>query len=142
MSKLQRRAAFWGNQLSNLDYLVNGFERSLGEKWPDNKDKGAIGELLPVLKKALRFTRTHYIGVLMAQTAKDAENTGGSTKNEADEQQKITSDDVVKIIIKKTNQNRKNERKIAQILEAHGITRLTELKPDMYKAFFTDVAAL
>ena len=74
MSELRRRAAFWGNQSGNLDYFVKEFERPFGEKWPDDEDKKAIGELLPVLKKALRLARTRYIGVLMVQTAEEAEN--------------------------------------------------------------------
>lgn len=74
-SELRRRAAFWGNQAGNLDFLVQEFSRPLGEKWPDDEDKEALGELLPVLQRVLRQTRTRYIGVLMKQTAEEAERT-------------------------------------------------------------------
>ena len=90
MSELRRRAAFWGNNAGNIDWLVQEFARPLGEKWPDNEDKDAINEILPVLKKALRLTRTRYVGVLMVQTAEEAENAEKDNKAETGEEASTT----------------------------------------------------
>ena len=74
MSELRRRAAFWGNLSGSLDYLVKEITTPYGEKWPDDEDKKVLDGLVQDMKKALRIARTRYIGVLMVQTAEEAEN--------------------------------------------------------------------
>jgi len=80
---LRRRAAFWGSQAGNLDYIVKEFEKPLGEKWADDEDKEQLTTLTNELKRILRLTRTRYIGVLMRQTAEEAENAAEIRKEDA-----------------------------------------------------------
>lgn len=73
-NELRRRAAFWGNLSGGLDYLIKEITTPYGEKWPDDEDKKVLDGLVQDMKKALRIVRTRYIGVLMVQTAEEAEN--------------------------------------------------------------------
>jgi len=54
----------------------------------------------------------------------------------------ITADDLTKIIVQKIKQNRSNSDKIGAILKTYGAAKVSELPPDKYEAFITDVSQL
>ena len=54
----------------------------------------------------------------------------------------ITADDLTKIIVQKIKQNRSNSEKIGVILKNYGAAKVSELPPDKYEAFITDVSQL
>ena len=54
----------------------------------------------------------------------------------------ITADDLTKIIVQKIKQNRSNSEKIGAILKNYGAAKVSELPPDKYEAFITDVSQL
>jgi len=54
----------------------------------------------------------------------------------------ITADDLTKIIVQKIKQNRSNSEKIGAILKTYGVAKVSELPPDKYEAFITDVSQL
>ena len=54
----------------------------------------------------------------------------------------ITADDLTKIIVQKIKQNRSNSEKIGAILKTYGAAKVSELPPDKYEAFITDVLQL
>ena len=54
----------------------------------------------------------------------------------------ITADDLTKIIVQKIKQNRSNSEKIGAILKTYGAAKVSELPPDKYEAFITDVSQL
>ena len=54
----------------------------------------------------------------------------------------ITADDLTKIIVQKIKQNRSNSEKIGAILKTYGAVKVSELPPDKYEAFITDVSQL
>ena len=54
----------------------------------------------------------------------------------------ITADDLTKIIVQKIKQNRSNSEKIGVILKTYGAAKVSELPPDKYEAFITDVSQL
>lgn len=54
----------------------------------------------------------------------------------------ITTDDITRIIVRKIKQNKDNNEKIGQVLKTYGVERVSDLKPDKYEAFVTDLAAL
>ena len=56
--------------------------------------------------------------------------------------QTITADDITKIIVRKIKQNRSNSDKIGMILKTYGAAKVSELPPDKYEAFLTDVSQL
>lgn len=54
----------------------------------------------------------------------------------------ITTDDITRIIVRKIKQNKDNNEKIGQVLKTYGVERVSNLKPEQYEAFVTDLAAL
>ena len=54
----------------------------------------------------------------------------------------ITTDDITRIIVRKIKQNKDNNEKIGQVLKTCGVERVSDLKPEQYEAFVTDLAAL
>jgi hypothetical protein len=54
----------------------------------------------------------------------------------------VTADDLTKIIVQKIKQNRSNSEKIGAILKNYGAAKVSELPPDKYEAFITDVSQL
>ncbi len=54
----------------------------------------------------------------------------------------VTADDLTKIIVQKIKQNRSNSEKIGVILKTYGAAKVSELPPDKYEAFITDVSQL
>ena len=54
----------------------------------------------------------------------------------------ITTDDITRIIVRKIKQNKENNAKIGQVLKTYGVERVSDLKPEQYEAFVTDLAAL
>ena len=56
--------------------------------------------------------------------------------------QTVTADDIAKIIVRKIKQDRSNSDKIGMILKTYGAAKVSELPPDKYEAFLTDVSQL
>ena len=54
----------------------------------------------------------------------------------------ITTDDITKIIVRKIKQNKANNERIGLVLKTYGVDRVSDLKPEQYEAFITDLAAL
>lgn len=54
----------------------------------------------------------------------------------------VTADDITKIIVQKIKKNRSNSEKIGAILKTYGAAKVSELSPDKYEAFLTDVSQL
>ena len=54
----------------------------------------------------------------------------------------ITTDDITKIIVRKIKQNKANNERIGLVLKTYGVGRVSDLKPEQYEAFITDLAAL
>ena len=54
----------------------------------------------------------------------------------------VTADDLTKIIVQKIKQKRSNSEKIGAILKTYGAAKVSELPPDKYEAFITDVSQL
>lgn len=54
----------------------------------------------------------------------------------------LTLDDITRIIVQKTKQNRANNEKIGQILKSYGIAKVSELPSSKYEAFVTDLSAI
>ena len=54
----------------------------------------------------------------------------------------ITTDDITKIIVRKIKQNKANNERIGLVLKTYGVERVSDLKPEQYEAFITDLAAL
>ena len=54
----------------------------------------------------------------------------------------VTPNDITRIIVRKIKQNKENNEKILMILKTYGVERVSDLKPEQYEAFVTDLAAL
>ena len=81
-----------------------------------------------------------------------ADTNAGQKKTEEKPQEKpqksgntarlITTDDITKIIVRKIKQNKANNERIGLVLKTYGVERVSDLKPEHYEAFITDLAAL
>lgn len=54
----------------------------------------------------------------------------------------VTLDDITRIIVRKIKQSKGNNEKIGQILATYGVSKVSNLKPEQYEAFVTDLAAI
>ena len=54
----------------------------------------------------------------------------------------VTPNDITRIIVRKIKQNKENNEKILMILKTYGVEKVSNLKPEKYEAFVTDLAAL
>ena len=54
----------------------------------------------------------------------------------------VTLNDITRIIVRKIKQNKENNEKILMILKTYGVEKVSDLKPEKYEAFVTDLAAL
>ena len=63
-------------------------------------------------------------------------------QKEKEQTSSVTADDLTKIIVQKIKQNRSNSEKIGAILKTYGAAKVSELPPDKYEAFITDVSQL
>ena len=54
----------------------------------------------------------------------------------------VTPNDITRIIVRKIKQNKENNEKILMILKTYGVEKVSDLKPEKYEAFVTDLAAL
>ncbi len=63
-------------------------------------------------------------------------------QKEKEQASSVTADDLTKIIVQKIKQKRSNSEKIGAILKTYGAAKVSELPPDKYEAFITDVSQL
>ena len=54
----------------------------------------------------------------------------------------VTPNDITRIIVRKIKQNKENNEKILMILKTYGVEKVSDLKPEKYEAFVTDLASL
>ena len=54
----------------------------------------------------------------------------------------VTPNDITRIIVRKIKQNKENNEKILMILKTYGVEKVSDLRPEKYEAFVTDLAAL
>ena len=54
----------------------------------------------------------------------------------------VTLNDITRIIVRKIKQSKGNNEKIGQILKTYGVEKVSNLKPEQYEAFVTDLAAI
>jgi hypothetical protein len=64
------------------------------------------------------------------------------SQKEKEQASSVTADDLTKIIVQKIKQKRSNSEKIGAILKTYGVAKVSELPPDKYEAFITDVSQL
>ncbi|HUM84093.1 MAG TPA: hypothetical protein PLN48_10000 [Lachnospiraceae bacterium] len=54
----------------------------------------------------------------------------------------ITADDVIKVVVDKIRENRKNNEAIGAILKTYGVAKVSLIPPEKFEAFIRDVEAL
>ena len=72
------------------------------------------------------------------QKNESQESKGNTEKSAA----AVTPNDITRIIVRKIKQNKENNEKILMILKTYGVEKVSDLKPEKYEAFVTDLAAL
>lgn len=79
-----------------------------------------------------------------AEKPKEPEKKAEAQPAPASEQKKpsITMQEIIGIVTKKIESDRKNSAKIGEIVKSFGISKLTELPENQYEAFLTQLTAL
>ena len=77
----------------------------------------------------------------MAEPESEAQENAES-KDSSDASPSVTIDDITRIIVRKIKQKKSNNEKIGQILKSYGVGKVSDLSPEKYEAFVTDLAAL
>lgn len=58
------------------------------------------------------------------------------------EQTALTADDLIRVVTQKIKQNRANKEKVLALLKSYGAAKVSDIPPEKYEAFLTDVSQL
>ena len=65
-----------------------------------------------------------------------------ATSKKKQEQTALTADDLIRVVTQKIKQNRANKEKVLALLKSYGAAKVSDIPPDKYEAFLTDVSQL
>jgi hypothetical protein len=110
------------------DYAINGESQ---KKLPENLNLDDFEEIISEEE-------------LPSDTASEKQKASAPQEQPPQKEQisTVTADDLTKIIVQKIKQNRSNSEKIGAILKTYGAAKVSELPPDKYETFITDVSQL
>ena len=77
-----------------------------------------------------------------AESMAEPESEAQENQEKSDASPSVTIDDITRIIVRKIKQKKSNNEKIGQILKSYGVGKVSDLSPEKYEAFVTDLAAL
>ena len=63
-------------------------------------------------------------------------------KKAADKPTDLTADDLIKVVTGKIKQNRGNKEKVLALLKNYGAAKISDVQPEQYEAFFTDLSQI
>ena len=58
------------------------------------------------------------------------------------EQTTLTADDLIRVVTQKIKKDRSNKEKVLALLKSYGAAKVSDIPPDKYEAFLTDVSQL
>lgn len=58
------------------------------------------------------------------------------------EQTALTADDLIRVVTQKIKKDRSNKEKVLALLKSYGAAKVSDIPPDKYEAFLTDVSQL
>lgn len=77
------------------------------------------------------------------ETPKSAEKTKPKkTAKKAEPPAELTADDLIRVVTQKIKQNRANKDKLLALLKSYGAAKVSDVPPDKYEAFLTDLSQL
>ena len=112
----------------------NGGEKENKAAVADNDRIGASGNETNTAVAATTASK--------AKSVADAQEDTIKPKSTGSVSPSVTTDDITKIIVRKIKQNKANNERIGLVLKTYGVERVSDLKPEQYEAFITDLAAL
>ena len=124
-----------GTIFGGVIQLLNSMEPGMAQQLADMAINGA-----PKEQPSETITPDDFEEILSADDLPWEDTPQESAKPEP--KQAVTADDITKIIVRKIKQNRSNSDKIGMILKTYGAAKVSELPPDKYEAFLTDVSQL
>ena len=77
-----------------------------------------------------------------AESNAEPESYTQENQEKSDASPSVTIDDITRIIVRKIKQKKSNNEKIGLILKSYGVGKVSDLSPEKYEAFVTDLAAL
>ncbi len=115
---------------------------SLGINFPPG-DRPASEETEEVKKEKPKGSITP--DAVLTDSSND-NNTPAETKEPKEQEppqpQSISYEEITHVIVTKIKQNRKNSLAIQKLLENYSAKKVSELKPEQYEAFMTDLATI
>ena len=58
------------------------------------------------------------------------------------EQTTLTADDLIRVVTQKIKKDRSNKEKVLALLKSYGAAKVSDIPPEKYEAFLTDVSQL
>ena len=77
-----------------------------------------------------------------AESAPEPEKKAKPKKKAADKSTELTADDLIKVVTGKIKQNRGNKEKVLALLKNYGAAKISDVQPEQYEAFFTDLSQI
>ena len=79
----------------------------------------------------------------VAETAPEPEKKKSALKKKAaDKPTELTVDDLIKVVTGKIKQDRGNKEKVLALLKTYGAAKISDVPPNKYEAFLTDLSQL
>lgn len=126
------------------DMAINGVPK---EKAPENFDPNDFEEIIAADDLPWDTDTTEPAETKEQDTAPAPEpETAPPKKRTATkkklEQTALTADDLIRVVTQKIKKDRSNKEKVLALLKSYGAAKVSDIPPDKYEAFLTDVSQL
>lgn len=126
------------------DMAINGVPK---EKAPENFDPNDFEEIIAADDPPWDTDTTEPAETKEQDTAPAPEPEPAPPKKKAaakkkPEQTELSSDDLIRVVTQKIKKDRSNKEKVLALLKSYGAAKVSDIPPDKYEAFLTDVSQL
>lgn len=123
------------------DMAINGVPK---EKAPENFDANDFEEIIAAddLPWDTELTETKEQDTTPAPEPETAPPKKKAAAKKKPEQTELTADDLIRVVTQKIKKNRSNKEKVLALLKSYGAAKVSDIPPDKYEAFLTDVSQL
>lgn len=122
------------------EMAINGVPK---EKAPDNFDPNDFEEIITADDLPWDTEPTDPEGAAdnTPATAPEKSKPKSAAKKKP-EHTELSSDDLIRVVTQKIKKDRSNKEKVLALLKSYGVAKVSDIPPEKYEAFLTDVSQL
>ena len=128
--------------ISGINLIFAGIGEILSAMEPDMAKSLQALASMETAKDALGYEELPTEDETSAEAAPEPEKKAKPKKKAADKSTELTADDLIKVVTGKIKQNRGNKEKVLALLKNYGAAKISDVPPEQYEAFFTDLSQI